>query len=265
MVLKESKFCCPICKNKMFITENSVRCMLGHSFDIAKEGYINLLIKNAEGKRHGDDKLMVKAREHFLSNGYYSRLKNAVSEVLGSNNVVLDSGCGEGYYTSLFAEKNEVIGIDISKEAVKSASKKCKNASFAVASIGEIPIADQTVDKIVNIFAPDSNNEFLRILKPGGVLITVTPMENHLYELKKAVYENPYLNPAPITEKQGFKALSKTELKYDITLNNNEDILSLFKMTPYYYKTSKSDQDKLNSINLLNTKLEFLISEYRKI
>ena len=238
--------------------------MSGHSFDKAKQGYVNLLLKNGQNKRHGDDSLMVQARSRFLERGYYAPLRDKISRIIGSGHTVLDSGCGEGYYTSLFAEKNKVIGIDISKDALKSAAKRCKNSEFAVASVAEIPLSDKSVDTVVCIFAPDSK-EFNRVLKDGGRLITATPLENHLMELKAKVYDNPYKNPPSDHSRDGFSILSQHEIKYSITLGNNEDIISLFKMTPYYYKTAKSDQDKLLSVCSLTVGLEFMITEHIKL
>ncbi len=265
MIDKFSLFVCPICKSELTRCEGSLKCQSNHSFDIAKQGYVNLLLSNAQGKRHGDDKLMVMARRSFLDKGYYSILRDKIAEVLGEGHKVLDAGCGEGYYTSLFAKGNEVYGIDISKDALKSASVRCKDCSFAVASIADIPLPDSSVDGVVLIFAPDSRDEFLRVLKTGGRLITVTPMEKHLFELKEAVYDEPYLNPPTKAEREGFELLSANEVKYTIELDCNEDILALFKMTPYYYKTSKTDQQKLEKIDRLSTRLEFLIAEYEKI
>ena len=89
-------------------------------------------------------------------------------------------------------------------------------------------------------------------------------MENHLFELKAAVYDIPYTNPVCTTTRENFKTISTKEIKYNITLDNTEDINSLFKMTPYYYKTSKSDQEKLENLTSLTTKIEFLICEYEK-
>lgn len=262
MILKNSAFICPVCGNRLFLLDRSLGCMSGHSFDKAKQGYVNLLLKNGAGKRHGDDRLMVEARSRFLDRGYYAPLRSKISDIIGSGHAVLDSGCGEGYYTSLFAQSNTVVGIDISKDALKSAAKRCRLAEFAVASISEIPLADASVDTVVNIFAPESRSEFSRILSKGGRLITATPLENHLMELKAAVYEKPYKNPPSDLKKEGFSLLSQHEVKYSITLDNNEDIQALFKMTPYYYKTSKSDQDKLLTLDSLTVRLEFLVAEY---
>lgn len=247
----------------MFNFEKDFRCLMGHNFDKAKEGYVNLLIKNGRGKRHGDDKLMVKARKNFLDKGYYAPLRQKLGEILGEGNTVLDAGCGEGYYTSIFAENNTVCGIDISKDALKYAAKRCKNSAFAVASISEIPLSDKSVDAIINIFAPENLKEFSRVLKKGGRFITVGPLENHLFELKEKIYDKPYKNPPPILEKEGFELISTEKIEYEITIDNNEDIVSLFKMTPYYYKTSAVDQQKLQNLNILTTTIEFFVAVYR--
>ena len=264
MLLKESVFICPVCKNKMFIFPSQVKCLKGHSFDISKQGYINLLLDNSHNKRHGDDKLMVKARTEFLNKEYYKPLKNNLCEIIGSGHKILDSGCGEGYYTEAISKNNEVCGFDISKDALKVAARRCKDVSFAVASIGDIPIEKASRDVILNVFAPDNPDEFYRVLCDNGRLITVVPMERHLYGLKSAIYDEPYLNPVVEYNREGYELLSKYELKYSITLQCNDDIISLFKMTPYYYKTGKKDQEKLNKLECLTTEVEFCILEYKK-
>ncbi|MBR6682006.1 MAG: methyltransferase domain-containing protein [Clostridia bacterium] len=255
---------CPICREALCEGDTGFRCKNGHSFDKARQGYVNLLISSKGNKNHGDDKLMVKARKDFLDKGYYAPLREKVNEILGKGNVVLDAGCGEGYYTSLFAENNDVYGIDVSKDAVKYASSRCKNAAFAVASLSDIPLPDESVDVIINIFAPDFPDEILRVLKPNGRLIVVSPLENHLIELKNAIYDNPYPNSPQSPERNGFVLKSEHSLKFSIDIDNNEDLTSLFKMTPYYYKTSQQDQMKLQSLENITTKIEFFIAEYEK-
>ena len=262
-MLKNTIFLCPVCKHPLEENEKGFVCENSHNFDKAKQGYVNLLMSNKQSN-HGDDKLMVEARQTFLEKGYYSQMRECVNNILGNNCVVLDAGCGEGYYTGVFSENNTVYGIDISKEALKRASAKCKKASFAVASIYDLPIADQSVDAVVNIFSPDSRDEIIRVIKNGGRFINVTPMENHLYELKMAVYEKPYKNKYVNPERTGFIIKSQTEVKYKVLLESNTDIVSLFKMTPYYYNTSFKDTKKLDGYNNMEVTLEFLITEYQK-
>ena len=257
-------FKCPVCGNRLTEGERIYTCPNGHSFDRARQGYVNLLLSSKQGV-HGDDKTMVRARQSFLEKGYYSRMRDCVKGIIGSGRTVLDAGCGEGYYTQAFAEENIVAGIDVSKEALKIAARRCPNGRFAVASIYDMPFEDGSMDVIINIFAPDSQKEYLRLLKPDGRLITVTPMEDHLMELKSAVYDKPYRNPYVSPEKEGLAIVSSTEIKYTVSLDCNEDIQSLFKMTPYYYNTSEKDRAKLDELTTLKTRVEFLVTEYKRI
>ncbi len=264
MDLKQSMFCCPVCKDALFIRPDGLRCFRGHHFDKAKQGYVNLLRSNSSSG-HGDDKLMVAARSNFLNKGYYAPLRDNICALIGEGHTVLDAGCGEGYYTAQMAAHNTVCGVDISKEALKVAARRAPDAQFAVASVAALPVADGLVDTVVNIFAPDVNQEYLRVLQTGGRLIMVQPKEEHLWELKCAVYDNPYQNPAPETAREGFRIAEQQQVCYSITLDCNEDIKALFQMTPYYYKTSKKDQKKLESLSTLATRLAFLITVYEKI
>lgn len=268
------KFICPVCGYPLLRENSSLKCGKGHCFDISSSGYVNLLTKGGK-KGHGDDKKMVRARRDFLSRGYYEHLKEALKKAVGGvickNAAILDSGCGEGYYTSGFEallKENgggEIYGIDVSKEALKPAAKLCGNVSFAVASAYCLPFEKETFDIIISVFAPLAADEFHRTLKCGGFFITAIPLEKHLYGLKKAVYENPYLNKPENTDLKGFKLINGIEIKKELTLKNAEDIKNLFMMTPYYYKTSAEDQKKLEKLNELITESEFLIIVYKKI
>lgn len=266
-------FICPVCRKRLEKKDNSLFCSSGHCFDFSKGGYVNLLTKGGK-KGHGDDKLMVKARRDFLSKGYYAHLRERVcgeAEKYAENGCsLLDSGCGEGYYTSGLCDAlgnnqgNEIYGIDVSKEALKMAAKTCPQVHFAVASAYCMPFEDNSFDMITSLFAPLAIQEFYRLLKNNGVFITVIPLENHLFSLKKAVYDVPYLNKPQNTDLNGFELISSAELKKEIRLSCSEDILNLFMMTPYYYKTSSKDQEKLSRIEKLDTETEFMILTYKK-
>lgn len=267
-------FICPICGNPLEKSEKSYICGSAHCFDISKSGYVNLLLSQKSGN-HGDDKVMVKARKDFLDAGYYLPLRGAVTDALCSfikaGNVIVDSGCGEGWYTNAFEEAlcaqdtpAEVFAVDISKVALSYAAKRSKKVNYAVASAYKLPFADESADAVVSLFAPYAGEEFLRVLKKGGRFITAFPLENHLMGLKKAVYDTPYKNETENTELEGFSTVSITEIKNKITLRNNLDIMNLFMMTPYYYKTGESDQKKLLKLNALDTETEFSVAVYVK-
>ncbi len=271
-----SLFICPVCGKELNDNGKSFLCALGHCFDKSKFGYVNLLMSSkSSAKRHGDDRLMVRARRDFLDKGYYSFLCDKLSEIccdtVSEGSVILDAGCGECYYSSRIKNSIEekglnifCYGIDISKDALEFAYKRKSGVDTAVGSVFSLPVADSTVDILLNIFSPEAFGEFFRVLKKDGTLIRVIPLERHLFGLKKAVYDNPYLNEKIPYDIEGFDFIGETVIDSQIELSSNEDIINLFKMTPYYYKTGVDDQKKLDKIDHLTTEIQFGIRIYRK-
>ena len=267
-------FCCPVCKSAFNDNGSSFVCQKGHCFDKAKSGYVNLLI--AQGKKgHGDDKLMVNARKCFLSKGYYlpllEKIRLTVEKYAFNGCTMLDSGCGEGWYTCGIQEYLEakgvfanILAVDISKEALNAAAKRSKSISWAVGSAYKLPVFDGSCNIVTSFFAPFAEDEFRRVLDENGVFITAIPLENHLYELKRAIYDKPYKNKAESFDMEGWELLSADEISGAITLDNNKDICDLFMMTPYYYKTSEKDQKKLLTLDSLETQIHFAVLAYRK-
>jgi 23S rRNA (guanine745-N1)-methyltransferase len=268
------KFCCPVCKEELNLDGRTYKCINNHCFDCAKQGYVNLLQSNkSKSKRHGDDKLMIEARTRFLNTNFYKPLCDLMCELLKKyvpqNASVLDAGCGDCYYTEkiekALADRNAiVVGVDISKSALIAAAKRSKQINLAVASVFSLPVGDLSCDAVLNVFSPFAPEEYARVLKSGGVLLRVIPLENHLLSLKKAIYDNPLKNPEESTEIDGFTLAESQELKYSIELKSNEQIESLFKMTPYYYKTSRTDQQKVEKLSTLQTEIEFCVLVYKK-
>lgn len=264
-------FICPVCKSELSLVEKTYKCRNNHCFDLSKDGYVNLLMSQQSSlKRHGDDKLMVRARREFLEKGFYNELRQALcetlKETLPDNAAVIDVGCGEGYYTSEISKANdfEIFGIDISKDALKYASKSIKNSCFAVASAFSLPFAENSADCVLSIFAPSSYEEFHRVLKPDGKLIKAIPLEDHLWELKCTLYKEPYKNKPEKRDDELFKLVSEKIIKYKINLTDKKDIENLFKMTPYYYKTGREDSERLLSLGSLETIVHFAIEIYEK-
>ena len=264
---------CPVCGEGLQKNENTYVCRSNHCYDISKYGYVNLMrSQKSSKKRHGDDKLMLKSRHDFLEKGYYKPLLDTITEEVlkksgGEDITVLDVGCGEGYYTANIKNsvgKCDVYGIDISKDALIYAAKRDGNMSLAVASCSEIPVESGSCDVVLNIFSPTNAAEYSRVLKPDGILIKAVPLENHLFGLKSNIYEKPYKNKTENSELEGFRISEFKEIKYILKLDSGEDIVSLFKMTPYYYKTSREDQAKIESKTELETEIEFGVIVYEK-
>lgn len=186
---------------------------------------------------------------------------------------VLDCGCGEGYYTSricsaldgaLGTEGYSMLAFDISRDAARLAAKACKSASVAVASCYSIPVADGVIDVAMNVFSPLAPREIHRALTDGGLYIVAYPGEDHLFDLKAAIYDNPYKNQPESKAPDGFTLRSRERIFYEIDLDSNEKIKALFSMTPYAYRTGKKERDRLDDLAKLHTRVEFFIDVYEK-
>jgi 23S rRNA (guanine745-N1)-methyltransferase len=257
---------CPVCGKQLNIVERCATCDGGHRFDIAKEGYVNLLRTNKSGDKIGDDKLAARCRRDFLNKGYYTPLKDALVALFADKQgSLLDICCGEGYYTSALGCNPglQVYGFDISKEMVRLAAKRGNITAF-VANMASIPVADGSFDYATHLFAPFNEGEFTRVLKPGGTLYTVIPGSHHLWGLKQAVYDTPYLNDEKLPETKLLKPAGFQKITATIHLATKEDIDAVFRMTPYYFHTSEADKQKLTAYSELDTQIEFIIGEYRK-
>lgn len=252
---------CPICKKVLTKYEKSYKCLNNHNFDIAKQGYLNLNMHNSQTS--GDNTLMINARNAFLNNKHYDFLLNEINKHINENDNLIDLACGEGYYTSRFNSKHK-IGIDLSKQGLKIASKNDHNTLYLLNSIFKNPLEDKCADKIITIFAPIAKEEINRILKDNGEFILVKPDVYHLYELKEVLYEKPYLNEIDDIKIEGLKLNEEIKIS-DIQTLNSEDLNNLFMMTPYFNTTSIEDKKKLETINSLKITFAFIVDIYKKI
>ncbi len=260
-------FICPICREILHSDPNRAFCASGHSFDRSRYGYVNLLLSNTSGV-HGDNKLMIRARRDFLDSGAYDALRKSLVGTLGKyveRGVILDAGCGEGYYLSGFdPEKYELFGIDISKDALIYAGKRSRSLSTAVASVYDMPVADESADAVLSVFSPFSANEFSRVLKGGGYLVSVIPDADHLIELKRAIYDEVFVKDEQNPQVEGFSLIETVPVSEKVRLASNKQIMDLFSMTPYFYRTSDHDKEKLANLNELTVSAKFKIYVYQK-
>lgn len=274
----EGALICPICKSGVeIIYENSgiLRCKGArkHSYDFASGGYINLGAPTQSGG--GDSKQAVRARSDFLNTGLYAPIAEALCQMLEEHlergALIIDAGCGEGYYSTKIAERGfSVAGFDLSKFAADAAAKRARasgleNAFFGVASVFSLPIADGAADAVVNIFAPCAEGEYARVLKSGGGLFVVSAGENHLLGLKRAIYDEVHRNDQRADMPTDMKRISARRVEYTATVSGNANVKSLFAMTPYYWRTSEKDMLKLDGIEQLQTEIDVNLELYQKI
>ena len=270
---------CPVCglplgldeSGRSFVCTNETK---KHLFDIASSGYVNLLGGAKSGDTRGDSKEMVRARSAFLEKDYYAPFADAIvsaAKKYGAK-IIADAGCGEGYYTGKLAgiPGVSVYGFDISKHAVEHAAKSAKrnaladNTFYSVSSVFELPIADGGVDTVVNLFAPCAKEEFERVSADGGYLICGTAGREHLIELKRALYDEVYENEARADIPDNYTYVETVNVKYTFCVDNNADLQNLFAMTPYYFRTSERDREKLLHIDSLDITADFDILIFKK-
>lgn len=298
--MDQSIFICPVCGSPLSRDGGSFKCGNNHCYDISREGYVNLLPANRKHSREpGDSKEMLDARKFFLNRGYYKPLARSVtSAIIKSRNhsrpfpsgrkltycerrfpagllnmtppandfIILDAGCGEGYYSDYISKNryagssSAIYGIDISREGIRSAARRNRNVHYAVAGIYSLPVADNSVNILLNIFAPFYEKEFSRVLKERGTIISVAPGAHHLYELKKYLYDEVYLNDEEFSVSENFHITETVRVKYDLQIFDKADISFLLKMTPYYHKTEPERiRSFLEDIDELKTTADFLI------
>ncbi len=261
---------CPVCGNCLYKKDRTYRCVNGHCFDEAREGYVNLLTGSKSGTLIGDSKDMARSRRYFLSKGCFSPLADKIAQIINqygkATPAVCDICCGEGWYAEYIKNKAdcEIAGFDISREMVRLAAKRKNNMTFFVANISKIPLEDSSVDICYHLFAPFHEKEFSRITKDDGLIITAVAGENHLFELKEILYEKPYRNDEKPPETQCLTLKEKIKVTDRIHLECKEDIDALFKMTPYFYHTSEKAKEKLSNLSELNVTIDFAIFIYQK-
>ena len=274
-------WCCPLCREPLLLADRQYRCANGHCFDRAKEGYVNLLpVNRKRSASPGDDREMLRNRREFLELGHYRPLARLLGDICREQAAgcdapsfsLLDTGCGEGYYTGVVAEALLGIGdgpdlwlggIDIAKDAARMAAKRYRLVQFAVASNADLPLPERSIDCALRIFAPAADQEIVRVLKPGGLFVSVTPGERHLYGLRQLVYDQPREHQAPIPRIDGLKHVRRECLDYRIELTGKGQAAKLLAMTPYYWQASAEKQARIGQLEDVETEVAFRVDCYR--
>lgn len=262
---------CPVCQMELKKVDRLWRCEQGHSFDIARQGYVNLLTVDKKHARHpGDTKEQVAARKAFLDSGYYAPIAETVCEMLlpHAPKAVLDAGCGEGYYLTCLQDKlpqTEFAGIDISKDAVRFAAVRNKQALWLTGTAAALPFPDGSFDAVLSMFALTVEQEFARVLQDGGKYLQVIAGEDHLMGLKKIIYpeilrKEKNLHP----HLAGFRLLETRTLEFPFTVTSTEQIQNLLSMTPHFWRISKEGAQRLQQTQTLTDTAQVIFNLYCK-
>lgn len=277
-IIKTADLACPIDNLILSIGDRQLICANGHSFDIARQGHVNLLLVQQKRSKHpGDSKAMVVARTQFLDSGTYQPVADNVAGIVAEQITadkdicLLDAGCGEGYYldyifqylSGIEEDKNlTFIGLDISKEAILHASKRNKNITWVVGTNRQPPVVEASVDIILCVFGFVSLDGFYKILKPGGKLILVDPGPEHLIELREIIYEKvKTTNSEYLVENNNstFSIIDNQQCQFKTGVLNNDAIKNLLTMTPHLFRASKSGKEAAEKIQELDLTVDMVI------
>ncbi|MBF9015110.1 MULTISPECIES: 23S rRNA (guanine(745)-N(1))-methyltransferase [unclassified Oceanispirochaeta] len=269
-----NNFICPLCKESLELRNRSLFCENRHCFDLAKEGYVNLLpVNSKKSKDPGDNSKMMAARRSFLESGHYKPLADKLVEIIENipgheEMTILDIGCGEGYYTGHLKDHIQslnMLGLDISKVAVRYASKKYRDVNFCVASAFDLPVADSAIDIILRVFAPSSVSELHRVVKNGRYFIAVIPGERHLYQLRDIIYSDVHIDLNEPAALDGFDVQESIKLKYSLNLSDFETVMLLLDMTPFGWKITESKKEQLRKMESFTIDCDFHIEIFKKV
>lgn len=261
---------CPACGKVLEWRCKECRCASGHSFDIAKEGYANLLLSHQRRSSHpGDDDNMIQARRRFFDSGAFAPITKQIQKSAISNpqSAILDCGCGEGYF--LGALNGNRFGVDISREAIRCAAKRYKDVKWIVANaMRKLPFADHSLDVILSVLAPRNPEEFARILKPDGALILGVPGPNHLIELRARLSANAgdfeeKADEAAAKCAPHFKETHRELLSYQQTLTAAQ-LADLIQMTPIFWCSSPEAKADVQRLDQLTVTVSFVLLTLRK-
>ncbi|HEU0000817.1 MAG TPA: methyltransferase domain-containing protein [Ktedonobacteraceae bacterium] len=268
---------CPHCQIELRQTGTALTCTNGHTFDMAREGYVNLLLQ----KRTGDAKEMLRARRSFLEGGLYAPLSDAVNELVRTHLQdvpeplhILDAGCGEGYYldrlrNALAPRQNGCYtGMDVSKEAIRMAAKRYRQLLFVVADVKQrLVLADQTIHAILNIFAPRNASEFARVSSAGGILIVVIPGPEHLLRLRSTLgllgMEEQKQQRVEEQFAGHFELVKTCAIAYSMHLNR-EAIEQVVMMTPNYWHMTDEIRQAMQGMEEIETEVDFTVMVFRR-
>ena len=260
---------CPVCRQVLNILESGACCENNHQFDRAKQGYFNLLPSHKKrSKNPGDDKTMVQARSRFLDSGHYQPVVQHLIETIKTltagieSPAIFDAGCGEGYYTGEVQKAfthAHVAGLDIAKPAIIACSKRSKNVQWMVGSVTDLPLMDNQFDIIISIFSRCHWQEFSRVLKPGGYILVLAPGQEHLLELRQAIYEA--VRPYPVDKQmeqlpENLSLINSQPVTSRMQLPDSDTIMNLLAMTPHYWHVKAEQKQKLQHLSHLDCRLD---------
>ena len=261
---------CPVCGEQLNLSDRQYRCIRNHSFDMARQGYVNLLtVQQKHSLNPGDTREQVLSRREFLEAGFYRPIADTLiheAMKMGITGQILDVGCGEGWYSAQLADALDapLTGLDISKEAVRCAAAKYKGKQWLCATAAHIPVADGSVSLLTSLFALTLPQEFSRVLKRDGYYFQVLAAEDHLLGLKGIIYDQlNFKEKDTVPELPGFSLVKSVPIRFSFGVEGQQ-VQNLFSMTPHVFRIGKEGAERLRKTEVLTDTASCVLNVYRR-
>lgn len=269
---------CPKCHEILTEDGRNWRCADGHSYDTAKQGYVNLLLVDQKKSKHpGDDMDMVRARADFLDGGDYLPISDALNTLLAEqlgetkDQKMLDIGCGDGWYTVRMAAGvsalGQITGLDISRDAVRYATRRDKSIRWIVASGARPPLQAKSQNAIVTLFTPLMPQGLEHALTDDGVVITASTGANHLSQLRERIYtqvNEDHWSPVSAMQSAGFACTAEQHVRFTFRPADNDALLNLLNMTPHRWKVAPEKADALKDMEPFDIEVDVTLHAFRR-
>ncbi len=247
-------FACPICQESMQVYEQGrLTCSANHSFDIAKQGYVNMLTHSAASKYSKD---LFESRKTIIDSGLYDPLEEKIAELIGEAKTVLDTGCGEGSHLArIMTQKQGIgIGIDIAKEGILAAARHYSKQIWCVGDLAKSPFAKTSFDVILNILSPANYEEFKRLLTSNGCVVKVVPQSGYLQQIRSQLYadsaKETYSNAQTVERfRESFSHVTVERITYTVPLASVL-VPALLEMTPMGWHKEQHAEVCVNEITI---------------
>lgn len=278
-------FTCPLDGLPLAPGDGCLVCSGNHSYDISASGYINLLpVQYKKSRDPGDSKSMVAARRRVLDAGLFDPLADAVCDIVSQTieasgeqePLLVDAGCGEGFYTGLLAARlhdslkdhaAKILGVDISKWAVMAAAKRSRDIAWVVASNKRLPLQQGTVTGITSLFGFETWPDWAELQKSGQFVTVVDAGPRHLIELREIIYPTLQVHEPPGHEgavANGYELSSESRIGFEQTVQNAELLIDLLEMTPHGRKSTAEAHDRVSALTSLSLSFDTVIRTFRR-
>ena len=261
---------CPVCEMALVREGGAFLCETGHNFDVAREGYVNLVLaQHRRSPMAGDPKQSLRHRRRFLDGGHYAPLASALIDLLRAEapDGILDVGCGEGYYLRQLAASPllsgvRLYGVDVAKEAIRLAAKATPHADHAVGNTHRLPVLPGAVGAVLQVFAPSAPQQVCRVLRDAGLYIEVKPGARHLETFRAMIYDEAQAHVAADVP-AGFCLERSERVTYPLILRRPEDVAALIEMTPYKWHMDRATYGRVQGLTELDDTADFSVCLYR--